>query len=307
MVKVITAAAVAAPFVAELKDQIATKSVRPLLVGFLANDDPAAKKYAEWTAKTCEETGLRFELRECSRAALEDKVIDANEDPNVHGIMVYYPVFGGTQDQYLQNTVSVKKDVEGLCYTYRYNMYHNIRYLDKEEKKKCIIPCTPLAVVKILEYIGVYNSILPSGDRLHGRIITVVNRSEVVGRPLAALLANDGAKVYSTDENGIMEFHRGEGLKKEKHEVVEVNVSLEEALKISDVVITGVPSPNYKINTAHLKDGVIAINFSTFKNFADDARERASIFVPSVGKVTVAMLERNLLRLHEYLEMDQEL
>ena len=64
-----------------------------------------------------------------------------------------------------------------------------------------------------------YNPILPYGRRLHGRVITVINRSEHVGRPLAALLANDGAKVYSVDENGTMEFHRGEGLKFEKHEV----------------------------------------------------------------------------------------
>jgi methylenetetrahydrofolate dehydrogenase (NAD+) len=122
----------------------------PLLVGFLGNDDPAARKYAEWTAKTCAETGLRFELREVPRLALEDGIIAANEDPAVHGIMVYYPVFGGAQDQYLQNTVSVEKDVEGLSHTYRYNMYHNIRFLDAQETQKCIIPCTPLAVIKVL-------------------------------------------------------------------------------------------------------------------------------------------------------------
>ena len=98
-------------------------------------------------------------------------------------------------------------------------MYHNIRFMDKLETEKCIIPCTPLAMVKILEYIGVYNKILHYGNRLHGRTITIINRSEVVGRPLAALLANDGAKVYSVDINDIVEFHRGEGLKFSKHEV----------------------------------------------------------------------------------------
>ncbi|KND01335.1 methylenetetrahydrofolate dehydrogenase (NAD(+)) [Spizellomyces punctatus DAOM BR117] len=298
--KVVKVSDVAAPFIQELKDQISKLEVKPLLVAFLANDDPAAKKYAEWTEKTCAETGLRFELRECPRTELEDRIVEANEDPNVHGIMVYYPVFGGTQDGYIQNTVSYRKDVEGLCHKYRYNMYHNIRYLDQQETQKCIIPCTPLAMVKILEHIGVYNKILPYGNRLHGRIITVINRSEVVGRPLAALLANDGARVYSVDIDGIMEFHRGEGLKLKKHEVFETKITLEEALKLSDVVITGVPSPNYRVDTSILKDGVIAINFSTAKNFNDDIKEKASIYVPSVGKVTVAMLERNLLRLYDY-------
>ncbi|KAJ3283185.1 hypothetical protein HK104_010518 [Borealophlyctis nickersoniae] len=300
--KEVDAAEVAAPFVAELKTQIASLTgPAPLLVGFLANDDNAARKYAKWTAKTCRDTGVRFELRECQRTELEDKIVEANEDENVHGIMVYYPVFGGSQDQYLQNTVSVAKDVEGLCHKYRYNMYHNIRFLDKEETRKCIIPCTPLAMIKILEYVGVYNAILPYGNRLHGRVITVINRSEVVGRPLAALLANDGAKVFSVDENGILEFHRGKGLELKKHDVFESKATLEEALAFSDVVITGVPVKEYRVNTNHLKEGVVAINFSQYKNFdEEEIKQKASIFVSSVGKVTVCMLERNLLRLHEY-------
>lgn len=64
---------------------------------------------------------------------------------------------------------------------------------------KSILPCTPLAIVKVLEFVGVYNKLLEWGDRARGKVITVINRSEVVGRPLAALLANDGARVLSVD------------------------------------------------------------------------------------------------------------
>ncbi|KAI8586656.1 hypothetical protein BDZ88DRAFT_428054 [Geranomyces variabilis] len=303
--QVVKVADVARPFITELKTKVATLPSPPLLLAFLANDDPAARKYAEWTAKTCADTGLRFKLVECPRTELEDRIVTANADADVHGIMVYYPVFGGTQDGYIQNTVSHRKDVEGLCHKYRYNMYHNVRFLDAEKTEKCIVPCTPLALVKILEHVGVYNRVLEEGDRLHGRTVTIVNRSEVVGRPLAALLANDGAKVYSVDVDGIMELHRGTGLKLRKHEVFETKITLREALAASDVVITGVPSPSYKIDTSQLKDGVVAVNFSTAKNFSDDITDKASIYVPSVGKVTVAMLERNLLRLHEYLVKNQ--
>jgi methylenetetrahydrofolate dehydrogenase (NAD+) len=49
-----------------------------------------------------------------------------------------------------------------------------------------------------------------------------------------------------------------------------------------------------------LKDGVVAVNFSSHKNMDDSVKQKASIFVPSVGKVTVAMLQRNLLRLFQY-------
>lgn len=141
---------------------------------------------------------------------------------------------------------------------------------------------------------------MPYGNRLYGRTITVVNRSEIVGRPLAAMLANDGAKVFSVDVNGIQLFTRGTGIRLQAHKVEDIDAKLEDVVPQSDVVITGVPTPKYKLPTSLLKDGVIAINFSSFANFEDDVKSRASIFVPSVGKVTVAMLERNLLRLHDY-------
>jgi methylenetetrahydrofolate dehydrogenase (NAD+) len=301
--KIVSAASISEPFIKDLKTQISALASSPKLVGFLANDDPAAVKYAEWTAKTCKDTGIDFELRKVPRTELEDQLTLANADSNVHGIMIYYPVFGGSQDQYLQNTVSVTKDVEGLSHTYRYNLYHNVRYLDSDQKIKCLLPCTPLGIIKILEAIGAYNLLLPLGDRLHGRIITVINRSEVVGRPLAALLANDGAKVYSIDEFGVLEFHRGEGIKMKKHEIFETSITLKDALSQSDIVIGGVPSKSFKIPTNQLKEGVIAVNFSSFKNFEDDITEKASLYVPSVGKVTVAMLERNLIRLYEYHQL----
>lgn len=141
----VSASRVSTEFVSELIANVSTLCIQPQLVGFLANDDPAAKMYADWTAKTCVETGIKFTLVNCSKFELEDLLVGANADENVHGIMVYYPVFGGNQDQYLQNTVDISKDVEGLCHTYRYNMYHNIRVLGEgASERKCIIPCTPL-------------------------------------------------------------------------------------------------------------------------------------------------------------------
>jgi methylenetetrahydrofolate dehydrogenase (NAD+) len=76
-------------------------------------------------------------------------------------------------------------------------------------------------------------------------------------------------------------------------------LKLEEILPISDVVISGVPTPSYKVPTNLLRDGVMAINFSAFKNFEDKIKEKASVYVPTVGKITIAMLERNLLKLYD--------
>lgn len=57
-------------------------------VGFLANDDPAAKQYAEWTERSCKQTGINFLLKHVKRTDLEENIIQANTDNSVHGIMV---------------------------------------------------------------------------------------------------------------------------------------------------------------------------------------------------------------------------
>jgi methylenetetrahydrofolate dehydrogenase (NAD+) len=241
-------------------------------------------------------SGFAFDLREVDRESLEDALIDANNDANVDGIIVYYPIFGNRQDQYLQQIVSIDKDVEGLSHRYIFNMYQNIRFLDPANTKKSILPCTPLAVIKILEYLRIYNTILPYGNRLHGRTITVINRSEVVGRPLAALLANDGACVYSVDIGDVQEFTRGVGLRKRRHEVVDKpGWTLDDCLPISDVVISGVPGDKYKVPLEKMRDGAVCINFSSERNFTPEVKEKASIYVPAIGKVTIAVLLRNLL------------
>ena len=88
---------------------------------------------------------------------------------------------------------------------------------------------------------------------MKGRTITIINRSEVVGRPLAALLANDGAMVYSVDVSDILEFSRGKNLEHKKYKVHDSEKKLEDILPISDIVITGVPSPNYRVPLELLK------------------------------------------------------
>lgn len=224
----------------------------------------------------------------------------ANDDEKVDGVIVYYPIFpkNPSHDKYVQETLDLSKDVEGLCHKHLHNMYHNIRFLDApENQKKSILPCTPLAVVKILEYLQIYNPILAHGNRLYGKTITVINRSEVNGRPLAALLANDGATVYSVDITGVQLFTRGQGIKKSRHLVEDKeDWGLKDCLPLSDVVIGGVPVESFKVPTELIREGAVCINFSSYKNFDGPAiKEKASIYVPSVGKVTIAVLLRNLV------------
>lgn len=299
--RTILASTIAKIYTEEISDEVKQLECKPKVVGLLANDDPASSMYAEWTQKTCTGLGFEYELVKAEKNDLESKLIKANKDDLVNGIMVYFPVFGDNQDQYLQQMISPEKDVEGLNYLYYKNLYHNIRYLDPPDNtQKSILPCTPLAIVKILEYLGVYNKILHYGNRLYGKKVLIVNRSEIVGRPLAALLANDGAIVYSVDINNIQQFTRGDDLLEQRHKVIELTGeenSIQKLAPQADVIITGVPSENYKFNTDLVTNGTVVINFSSNKNFNDDIKQKAGLYVPSIGKVTIAMLLRNLLRL----------
>ncbi|KAH0840243.1 hypothetical protein J3R83DRAFT_1250 [Lanmaoa asiatica] len=279
---------------------------------------------------------------------VEEAIIEANEDADVDGIMVrtfmfldcafavgftaggiqvYYPIYGG------QQVVSPLKDVEGLHFKFHYNLYHNVRFIEPKSlissvpssvphipikddvpppgMVKSILPCTPLGVVKCLEHIGVYNKILAYGDRAYGKTVTVINRSEVVGRPLAALLANDGARVFSVDIDSIQEYTKRPRTSPETtrkylpHHIAHPSrLSLQECLAISDVVISAVPTAEYKVKTEWLKEGCIAVNVAADKNFEKDVRDKASIYIPAVGKVTILMLLRNLCVLYIVCQMD---
>lgn len=298
--RTILASTIAKQYTEEIVSQVAQLGFRPKLVGFLANDDPAAQMYANWTGKTCELLGFTYELVQVNKNELESALIAANNNDDVNGIMVYFPVFGDNQDQYLQQLIAPEKDVEGLNFVYYHNLYHNVRFLDPPtNEQKSILPCTPLAMVKILEYLGVYNKHLHYGNRLYGKKVMVVNRSEIVGRPLAALLANDGATVYSVDVNNMQKFTRGDDLLMQRHKVEDLGAdyTVESVAANCDVIITGVPSENYKFPTAAVSNGAVVINFASAKNFNDDIKLKAGLYVPSIGKVTIAMLLRNLLRL----------
>lgn len=107
-------------------------------MAFLASDDPFARKYAEWTGKSCREDSINYECREVDRMELEVALHAANRDPTVHGIMIFYPVFGqepsfdgGSMDDYLRDSIAPEKDVEGLCHTFRSNLYRNVRFMDE--------------------------------------------------------------------------------------------------------------------------------------------------------------------------------
>lgn len=281
---------VAERFRTEIKQEVRALSTSLKVVGFLAGDYGPSLTYAEYTKMACEDLGISYELRTCGRLELEQEIIKANEDPSVHGIMVYYPIFGNEQDRYLKDVVDYRKDIEGLHSFWIRKLYENQRVIDGSNAAgKAVVPCTALATLKVLEANGAYGG---SGTRpAEHKTVTIFNRSEVVGRPLAVMMSNDGAKVYSFDEFGPLLYEDGQAR--------EIEISRGDALKESDMVITGVPSKSFpKITAEELSPHTICLNFATIKNFTPEAEEFAELFIPRVGPATVAMCMRNTLRLY---------
>ncbi|HTB23010.1 MAG TPA: bifunctional methylenetetrahydrofolate dehydrogenase/methenyltetrahydrofolate cyclohydrolase [bacterium] len=259
------------------------------VTGFLVSEDKSCQTYAEYTRARCEAVGLRFSLVTATQANVAELIKAANRDPGVHGIFVYYPIFGDARDSGIKDLVDPYKDVEGLCSHWMQKLYANERFDDPGRLHKCLLPCTPLAVLKLLEETEAHSEV---GLPFSGQTVSLFNRSDVVGKPLAHMLANDGALVYSFDVDGGMAITRDDPSRQA--------VERSQALRESNVVITAVPSRHFeKIRADELRPGAVCINISSLQNFEEESKDKAGLYIPRVGPVTVAMCLRNALRLFE--------
>jgi methylenetetrahydrofolate dehydrogenase (NAD+) len=225
-------------------------------------------------------------------------------------------------DDFLRDVVCPSKDVEGLSTSYTARWLFRARAKRRSDSRistsadtsassqvpsqvDFYVPCTALAVIKILEECYEHRQPLAptpaSSSRNHnlrwsGLTVTVVNRSEIFGRPLAALLALEGATVYSVDDSSVLQFMEG-GRKMRR-----CTLTLESCLRQSSVVVTGVPCPDFALPVRSIAPGAMIVNVSEYSNVdVDELAEHCPTvkLVPHVGKVTVAALEQNLVRLYQ--------
>ncbi|UPV74677.1 bifunctional methylenetetrahydrofolate dehydrogenase/methenyltetrahydrofolate cyclohydrolase [Halorussus limi] len=184
MTEVIDGDAVAERIRADLRDGIETLADEGVEVGLatvLMSDDPASETYVSMKQRDCEEVGIEgihVELDpEAPEEELLETVADLNDDPEVHGILVQMPVPDHVDERRVLRAIDPEKDVDG---------FHpeNVGRLVAGHPR--YRPCTPHGVQKLLESAGV---------ETEGADVTVVGRSNIVGKPLANLLvqkARDG-------------------------------------------------------------------------------------------------------------------
>lgn len=294
--RVIDPAEVAAPFQAQTRADVARISRQLRVVGLLSQSSGPAYTYAQYARRGAEDAGISADLWQVDADRVAAAIREANADPAVDGIFLYYPLAGPAEDRWLRELVDPRKDVEGMHSFWSRLLYENRRYMDDARVLRAILPCTPLGIIKLLEAAGLGAHGRGDPAPLDGVVAAVINRSDIVGRPLSAMLANDGATVTSLDLAGAVLFEPAMG--RHTHGVRDTDRDRAVALREADVVITGVPSREFRLVTAEeIKPGAICVNFSQFRNFDESVLEVASAFVPRVGPMTVAMANRNLVRL----------
>ena len=153
----------------------AEKGVTPGLAVILVGDNPASISYVTAKEKACREAGmLSREIRlpaETSEAELVSLVESLNGDPAIHGILVQLPVPKHIREKAVIDAIAPEKDVDGFTPV-------NVgRMMIGEE---CFLPCTPHGIIKLIEF---------SGMDIRGKHAVVIGRSNIVGKPVAALLA----------------------------------------------------------------------------------------------------------------------
>ena len=153
----------------------------PNITTIVVGDDSQSNLYLKLRDKACKEVGIRSNHIEFPENTSEKEVLDSiyklNKDDKIHGILVQIPLPNHISQNRLINAIDPKKDVEGL------NPYNIGRTLNNDEY---IVPITPLSVLTILNY---------EKTDLVGKNVVIINHSNHVGKPLAALLLNRNATV----------------------------------------------------------------------------------------------------------------
>jgi methylenetetrahydrofolate dehydrogenase (NADP+)/methenyltetrahydrofolate cyclohydrolase len=168
--------------IAKEVDNLKSKyNMTPNITTIKVGDDPPSNLYLRLRDKACEEVGIKSNHLKFPENVSEKEVLEyideLNNDRNVHGILIQLPLPSHISQDKLINTLNPKKDVEGL------NPHNMGRTLNGDEH---IVPITPLSVLTILEY---------EKTELEGKDIIIINHSNHIGKPLAAMLLNRNATV----------------------------------------------------------------------------------------------------------------
>ncbi|MCI6466479.1 MAG: bifunctional methylenetetrahydrofolate dehydrogenase/methenyltetrahydrofolate cyclohydrolase FolD [Faecalicatena sp.] len=256
----------------ELKEQVQSmkaEGTNICLAVIQVGEDPASTVYVNNKKKACTYTGIEsraYELPEStSEAELISLVEQLNADDGVNGILVQLPLPSHMNEDKIIRTISPDKDVDG---------FHPVSVGRLWIGEEGFVSCTPAGIIQLLKR---------SGIEISGKECVVIGRSNIVGKPMAALLLRENGTVtvaHSRTEN------------------------LKEVAKRADILIVAIGKKEF-INSEYIKDGAVIIDVGMHRDENNklcgdvdyaDAVSKASAITPvpgGVGPMTIAMLMSN--------------
>lgn len=268
--RIIDGKAIARQIEDDIRAEIAGLGFRPGLSAVRVGNDPASEIYVRNKARKAEELGLRGEQKifpeSLSEADLLAEVDRLNRDDEVDGILVQLPLPKQIDPKKVIDAIDPAKDVDG---------FHPINVGRLHLGRKALTPCTPTGVIRLIDSTGV---------PIEGKHAVVIGRSDIVGKPQAALLLQRNATVTICHS-------RTHDLPKITREADILVAAIGKARFVTkDMVKSGAVVIDVGMNRA---DGKLAGDVDY-----DNVREVASWITPvpgGVGPMTIIMLMRNTL------------
>jgi len=252
--------------------EIKSQGINPCLATILVGDNQASATYVKNKHNACEEVGIitkDFKLTADTTQSELNKIIEQlNNDQSVHGILVQLPLPNQLDEFITTSRISPLKDVDGLT-------PHNAGLLAM--KKAALVACTPLGVMEMFDYHNI---------ELDGKNIVLINRSNLVGKPLYHLLLAKNATVITCHSK---------------------TKNIKELCQLADIVITAVGDrTKFTLTPDMIKKDAVVIDVAISKyndRLVGDADydqiiQKASYATPvpgGVGPMTVAMLLKNTI------------
>jgi methylenetetrahydrofolate dehydrogenase (NADP+)/methenyltetrahydrofolate cyclohydrolase len=265
---------IAAQMKQELKiqvNQLIEKGIVPGLAVVIVGSDPASQTYVNSKEKNANNLGFYSKKYELEKTATEMELLDLieslNQDEKIHGILVQLPLPDQIDEKKVISAIAIEKDVDGF---HPENIGRMIVGDDS------LLPCTPHGIIKMLEYEEV---------KIRGAHAVIIGRSNIVGKPIAALLLEKDATVtvcHSKTED------------------------LKRITNSADILIAAVGIANFVTEDMVKKDAIVidvGINRIDGKLVGDvdfdSVKEKVSMITPvpgGVGPMTITMLMYNTIQ-----------
>lgn len=260
---------------------LAETGKRPGLAVVLVGEDPASQVYVrnkDRAAEACGFHSVKHTLAaDASEASVLELVDQLNNDPDIHGILVQLPLPGHIDESKVLRLIKPEKDVDG---------FHpvNVGLLNAGERDSALVPCTPAGSLVLLKRT--------LGDTLSGKNAVIVGRSNIVGKPMAALLLQESCTITVAHSR---------------------TKDLPDVVRAADIVVAAVGRPEM-VKGDWIKDGATVIDVGINRIPAPEKGEgktrlvgdvdfkgasaHAAAITPvpgGVGPMTIAMLMVNTL------------